>query len=144
VSGRGQRETQLGAHAAQKNMRNLDQDPGAIAGILLAATGPAMHEVPEYRQRVRHDSMRTTTLYIHDETDAAGVVLISRVIKTLLHVLVTLFQFRLPVHLPLAVIFSTNPLCMRRSTECIFCARRRTLPHFKEYGSFATGTFEKR
>ena len=123
-------------------MRNLDQDPGAITGILLAAAGAAMHEVPEYGQCVRHDSMRTASLDVHDETDTTGVVLVSRVIKTLLHLLVKLFQFRSPFHSPLAVIPGTSPLGIRRSAD-FFRARQGAGAHFREMCAFARETCEK-
>jgi hypothetical protein len=76
-------------------MRYLNQDARAVAGILLAATGTAMHEIPENRQRVRNDLVRAAALDVHDKTDTAGVVFVSRVIKTLLR-LALQFQFQSP------------------------------------------------
>jgi len=78
-------------------MRDLDQDTGAITGIFLAAAGPAMHEVPEDGERVGNDAMRTSTLDVHDKTDATGIMLKRRVIQTLLpRSVICRFQFIAP------------------------------------------------
>jgi len=107
--GRRKRETQVAAFAAEKGMRDLDQDTGAITGIFLAAAGPAMHKVPEDGERVGNDAMRTSALDVHDKTDATGIVFKSRVIQTLLPCVMCRFQFNSPF--PTSLVSIATSIC---------------------------------
>ena len=60
------------------------QDAGAVAGVDLAAAGAAMIEVLEDLDALLDDGVRFAALDVHDEADAAGVMLELRVIEALL------------------------------------------------------------
>ena len=64
-------------------MRDLDGQPGAVAGVLLGAGGAAVLEVDEDGQRVANDGVGRPAGDVHDEAEAARVVLEGRVIQTL-------------------------------------------------------------
>ena len=64
-------------------MRDLDQDAGAVAGERVGADGTAVLEVGEDLERVGDDLVRLAALEVGDEADAAGVVLMRRVIEAL-------------------------------------------------------------
>jgi hypothetical protein len=55
-----------------------------------------MHEVSEDGERVGNNAMRTATLDVHDETDAASIMFKKRVIQTLLPSVMRLVQFHSP------------------------------------------------
>ena len=65
-------------------MRHLHEDAGAVAGVLLAAAGAAVLQVDEDLQRLADDVVRLAVLEIDDEADAAGIVLVARIVQTLL------------------------------------------------------------
>ena len=65
-------------------MRHLQQDAGAVAGVDLAATRAAMVEVLEDLDALLDDGVRFAALDVHDEADAAGVMLELRVVEALL------------------------------------------------------------
>src|SRR5688572_32539136 len=67
---------------AEEAIPRLDQDAGAVAGVRLAAAGPAVLEVDEHLQRLLDDVVRALPLDVHDEPDAAGVALMARVVQT--------------------------------------------------------------
>jgi hypothetical protein len=94
MAGFGQRDAELAALATEEGVRHLDQDAGAVAGVLLATAGAAMHEVAQHGQRLRHDLVRAAALHVHHEADAAGVVLGGRIIEALL--CLALFQIHSP------------------------------------------------
>ena len=64
-------------------MWDLDQDPAAVPGVLLAAAGATVHEVLQDREGLRDDGVRLPAVHIDDEPDTTGVVLVSRVVETL-------------------------------------------------------------
>ena len=66
---------------AEEPVRHLNQDAGAVAGVGFAAAGAAVLEVDEHLQGVPDDGVRTAALRVHDEADAAGVVLVPRVVE---------------------------------------------------------------
>ena len=68
---------------AQEPVRHLNQDAGAVAGVDLAAAGAAVFEVDQHLQGLPDDGVRAAALHVRDEPDAAGVVLMSRVIQAL-------------------------------------------------------------
>ncbi len=65
-------------------MGHLQQDAGAVTRVDLAAAGAAMVEVLEDLDALFDDGVRFATLDVHDEADAAGVMLELRVIEALL------------------------------------------------------------
>ena len=77
----GQRDPQPVGLLAEETIRHLDQDAGAVAGVGFAAAGAAMLQVDEHLQRVADDGVRAAALGVHDEADAAGVVLMTRVVE---------------------------------------------------------------
>src|SRR5215475_1762400 len=83
LAGRRERDAQPGALAPQELVGHLKQDAGAVAGVRLAPARAAVQQVDEDLQRLAHDRVRATPLDVHDEADAAGVVLAARVVQTL-------------------------------------------------------------
>ena len=68
---------------AQEGVGDLEQDAGAVAGVRLGARCPAVVEVAQRRQRLRHDVVAGLTGERGHEGDAAGVVLEARVVEPL-------------------------------------------------------------
>ena len=64
-------------------VRRLDEDARAVAGVLLAAAGAAVLQVDEDRERLCRMIVRLAALQVHDEAEAAGVVLVPRVVQAL-------------------------------------------------------------
>ncbi len=71
-------------HAPEEAARGLDEDAGAVAGVLLGAARPPVVEVAEGLDAGAHDVVAAVALHVHDERDAAGVVLEARVVEALL------------------------------------------------------------
>ena len=67
----------------EEAVRHLDQDAGAVAGVLLAAAGAAVLEVQEDLEPLLDDACDLRPFDVDHEADAAGVVLVLRVVKTL-------------------------------------------------------------
>ena len=84
LAGRGQRDAELAALLAEKRVRHLHENAGAVAGVLLAAAGAAVLQVNEDLQRIADDVVRLAVLEIDDEADAAGIVLVARIVQALL------------------------------------------------------------
>jgi len=80
---RGQRDAQLAARAAQKGVRQLDQDAGAVALQRIGAGGAAVRQVPQDLQPLRNDLVRLPALDLRDEAEAARVVFVNGVVQTL-------------------------------------------------------------
>ena len=59
-------------------MRRLEEDAGAVARVLLRPDRAAVLEVHEHRERLLDDVVRGAPLHVHDEAEAAGVVLVLR------------------------------------------------------------------
>ncbi len=78
LAGRRQRG---GRDLAEEAVRHLEEDAGAVARVHLAAAGAAMLEVLEHRQRLVHDLVGGAPLHVDDEADAAGVVLVLRIVQ---------------------------------------------------------------
>ena len=68
----------------EKCVRDLHQNARAVAGVGFAAARAAMVQIYQHRQRLLHEGMRALPLDIDDKADAAGVMLIPRVVETLL------------------------------------------------------------
>jgi len=65
-------------------VRHLEQDPGAVAGAGVGGDGAPVREILEELERFLDDVARADAVDVGDETDAAGVVLVSRVVQSLL------------------------------------------------------------
>ncbi len=74
----GQRE---GQHLAEEPVGDLQQDAGAVAGVGLAAARAAVPQVHQHLQRLVDDRVRALPLDVHDEADAARVVLVERIVE---------------------------------------------------------------
>jgi hypothetical protein len=83
LPGRGQDDPQPGALAAQERVGHLEQDARAVARVRLAAAGAPVQEVLEHGERLDDDVVGLPPLHVHDEADAAGVVLLPRVVESL-------------------------------------------------------------
>ena len=68
---------------AEEHVRHLDQDAGAVAGVGLAAAGAAVLEIDEQLEALARRSRATLALQVDDEADAAGVLLVLRVVQAL-------------------------------------------------------------
>ena len=64
-------------------VRDLDQEPGAVARVVLTSAGAAMVQVDERREAIADDLMRLPPLQVDDEADAAAIVLVAGVVQTL-------------------------------------------------------------
>ena len=62
-------------------MRQLEQEPGAVAGAHVGALGPAVLEVVERLERLADDVVARDVVEPGDHRDAAGVVLVPRVVQ---------------------------------------------------------------
>src|SRR5262249_7983475 len=71
------------ACASQESVRHLNQDTGAIPGVGFAAAGAAVFEVEQDLDGLLDDGMRFAPREVNDEADAAGIVLVLRVVQTL-------------------------------------------------------------
>ena len=60
-------------------MRNLNDDPGAVARVDLASAGAAMLQVQQNLQRFVDQVVRLAILEIGNETHAAGVMFVRRI-----------------------------------------------------------------
>ncbi len=79
-----QADVELVALVGEKAVRSLEQDAGPVAGILLAPAGAPMFEVEEDLDRLLDEVVRFAALQIDNETDAAGIMLVLRIVQSLL------------------------------------------------------------
>src|SRR4029078_6214370 len=82
--GRGQRDPDLVALLGQEAVRHLHEDAGAVARVLLAAARAAVLEVEQDLHTLLDDRVRLASMRVHDEADAAAVVLVRRIVESLL------------------------------------------------------------
>ena len=75
------RSPSAAADLAQKAIRHLDQNAGAVARVGFAAARAAVLEVDQHLEPARDDRMRLAAGDVDDESDAAGVVLEGRVVQ---------------------------------------------------------------
>ena len=68
---------------AEEAVGNLHQHAGAVAHQRIGADGAAMRQVFEHEQAVLDDLVRLHALHLRDEADAAGIMLVARIIETL-------------------------------------------------------------
>lgn len=64
-------------------MRELNEDAGTVSGVRIAAGGPAMQEAFQHGHAFEDDVMRSSAFNIADHADAASVVLVLRMVKSL-------------------------------------------------------------
>ncbi len=83
VPGRGKGEAQAPRLALEEGVRHLDEDAGAVAGVDLAAAGPAVEQVLQHGEGLAHDGVRLPPLHVHDEAHAARVVLVPWIVQAL-------------------------------------------------------------
>ena len=81
---RGQVDAKLGALVVEELVGGLDEDAGAVAGVDLGAAGAAVVEVGERLDRLLDDHVGAVSLEVHEEADAARVVLEAGIVETLL------------------------------------------------------------
>ena len=77
----GQREPERGGHLPEEPVGDLNQDARAVAGVGLAAAGAAVQQIDQQLQSALDDRMRAPPLDVGDEADAAGVMLVPRVVE---------------------------------------------------------------
>src|SRR5208283_1541897 len=80
---RGQRKAQVRTFPVEKRVGNLNQDTRAVAGFRIAAASAAMRQVYQDLYAFEDDIVRLAPFDVHDESDAATVVLVLRVVKAL-------------------------------------------------------------
>ena len=72
------------AHSrCEKGVRNLDQNARAVAGLRIAAAGAAVRQVDQDLDALEDDVVRFAPFDVGDEADAAGVVLMLRIVEAL-------------------------------------------------------------
>ena len=112
------------AHSRNSAIGNLDQDAGAVAHQRIGAHRAAMVEIDQKLQALADDLMGLGALDVGDKADAARVMLVARVVKTL---------FRRQTHRqpqsPYIRRTQSPPSCMRQ-------ARKR--PFLRDYRAHVT------
>ncbi len=83
MPGRRQDLALLRRPIAQQRVRNLNQTAGAVADQGIGADRAAMIQVEQDLQAAADDVVRLSALDVHDEADAASVVLVAGVVKSL-------------------------------------------------------------
>ncbi len=68
---------------AQEAIRDLNEDPGAVARVDFAARRPPMLEGAESVDTTSHDPVAPQPLHVHHEAHATGVVFEGRVVEAL-------------------------------------------------------------
>jgi hypothetical protein len=66
---------------AEEAVRQLDEDPGAVAGADVGTLGAAVLQVVERLERLDHDVVAGDVVQARDHGDAARVVLVPRVVE---------------------------------------------------------------
>ena len=79
----GQREAEPRALAREELVGNLDQHAGAVAGFRVAAAGAAVRQVDEDLDALEDDVVGLLAVDVDHEADAAGVVLVARIVEPL-------------------------------------------------------------
>jgi len=78
AAGSGQLDADRGP---EEFVRQLQQDPGAVAGVGICALGATMLEVLQGIERLLHDRVARLTAQLCHQRDAAGIVLVVRVVE---------------------------------------------------------------
>ena len=80
MAGGGKLDTKGCALLRQELVWDLDEDARAVAGVLLGSRRPTVGKMLYGGYSVIDELMGTVALEVRDETDAATVVLVARVI----------------------------------------------------------------
>ena len=83
VPGLGQLDLERCGDLFQEGVRDLHQDAGAVAGERVCARRAAMGQVLQDLDAVLDDGVARAALQIGDEADAAGIVLVLRIVESL-------------------------------------------------------------
>lgn len=83
MAGRRQLDAEPGALLHEEAMRDLGEDAAAVAKLGIGTDRAAMVEIVQDLQALLDDRMGLAVLHVGDEADAAGVLLIGRIIETL-------------------------------------------------------------
>ena len=81
LAGRRAARSEISRLGPEERVGQLDQDPGPVARVLVAAAGPAMLEVPEELQSALHRGVALPPVQVGHEPHAARVPLEGRVVK---------------------------------------------------------------
>ena len=81
LAGRRQLEALRGHLLAEEAVGNLHQHAGAVAHQRIGADGAAMRQVFEHGEAVLDDLVRLDALHVDDEADAAGIMLVARIVE---------------------------------------------------------------
>ena len=68
---------------AQQRIRHLNEAAGPVADQRVGSDGAAMVEIDQDLQTARDDVVRFSPLDVGDETDAARIMLVARVVESL-------------------------------------------------------------
>jgi hypothetical protein len=79
----GQPDAELGAFGREEAVRDLDQDAAAVAHLRVCAHGAPVVEVEENLQALLDDAVGPAVLHVGDEADAAGILLMGRIVEPL-------------------------------------------------------------
>src|SRR5579872_1068937 len=83
LAGRRQGHAELGAFLGEEAMRNLNQSSAAVAKLWIGACRAAMVQVDEDLEAFEQNVMRLAVLEVGDKADAAGIMFVTRIIKSL-------------------------------------------------------------
>ncbi len=83
VAGGREGEAEFGLPGTEEAVRHLDEDAGAVARIGLRPAGAAVFEVAQQAQALLDDVVRLASAEVDHKADAAGVLLVLRVVKSL-------------------------------------------------------------
>ena len=83
AAGFGQSHAHGGALARKELMRNLNQHARAVAGLGIAAASSAVLQMGEHLDSLLHDGVALLAANAGDETEAAGIMLVGRIVQTL-------------------------------------------------------------
>ena len=83
LAGLRQGDADRRALLGEEPVRDLDQDAAAVAHHRIGADGAPVGKVPEDREPLLDDGVRLHVLHVGDEADAAGVLLVLRVVESL-------------------------------------------------------------
>src|SRR5208283_882362 len=82
-AGTGEGESQAGALAGEKLVRNLNEDAGAVTSLGIAPGGPSVGKIDENLDAFADDVVAFLSAHVGDESDAAGIVLVARIVQSL-------------------------------------------------------------
>jgi hypothetical protein len=114
MAGLGQDDAQRRAFLGEETMRDLHEDAAAVAHLGVGADRPAVVEVAQDVEALRHDGVGPAVLHVGDEADAAGVLLVRGIIEAL-----PLRQARIAHHEPSVGRLGGSRALTRRCAEIV-------------------------